>query len=291
MNRIAETELILNADGSIYHLNLLPGDVAGTVITVGDPERVLQVSRYFDHIELKKSKREFVTHTGTLGGKRLTVISTGIGTDNIDIVMNELDALVNIDLKTRLPRGQLQKLNIIRIGTSGAIQADIAVDSLLVSSAAFGMDTLMHYYKHQSTGPEKQLLDDLKAALPKSTSLSFYIASADKLLKDKLAYDLPQGITITAPGFYAPQGREIRARSATPELMDIIQRFNSNGQRITNLEMETAGIYGMASALGHRAISFNVILANRVTQTFSKQPEQITDRYIKQILKRLPEIL
>jgi uridine phosphorylase len=221
MNRIAETELILNADGSIYHLNLLPGDVAGTVITVGDPERVLQVSRYFDHIELKKSKREFVTHTGTLGGKRLTVISTGIGTDNIDIVMNELDALVNIDLKTRLPRGQLQKLNIIRIGTSGAIQADIAVDSLLVSGAAFGMDTLMHYYKHQSTGPEKQLLDDLKTTLPKSTGLSFYIASADKLLKDKLAYDLPQGITITAPGFYAPQGREIRARSATPELMDI----------------------------------------------------------------------
>ncbi|MDB5141883.1 MAG: phosphorylase [Mucilaginibacter sp.] len=291
MNRIAETELILNADGSLYHLNLLPEDVAGTVITVGDPERVSQVSRYFDCIELKKSKREFVTHTGTIGGKRLTVISTGIGTDNIDIVLNELDALVNIDLKTRLPKEQLQKLNIIRIGTSGAIQADIAVDSLLVSGAAFGLDTLMHYYKHQTTAPEKQLLNALKSVLPKESGFSLYIASADQLLMNKLAHDLPQGITITAPGFYAPQGREIRARSANPELMSTIQQFSYGGQRITNLEMETAGIYGMAAALGHSAISFNVILANRITQTFSQQPELIMDNYIEKILSRLVNIL
>ncbi len=147
MTRIPETDLILNSDGSVYHLNLLPEDIAGTVITVGDPDRVAEVSKYFDHIELKKSKREFVTHTGTIGNKRLTVISTGIGTDNIDIVLNELDALVNVDLKTRLLKHDLRSLNIIRIGTSGAIQADIPINSLLVSTAAFGMDTLMHYYQ------------------------------------------------------------------------------------------------------------------------------------------------
>src|ERR1700748_243650 len=145
MNRISETDLILNADGSVYHLDLLPGEIADTIITVGDQDRVEGITKYFDHIEFKKAKREFVTHTGSIGGKRITVISTGIGTDNIDIVLNELDALINIDLKTRLPKEQLQKLNIIRIGTSGTIQADINVDSLLVSSSAFGLDTLMHY--------------------------------------------------------------------------------------------------------------------------------------------------
>ena len=291
MNRIPETELILNTDGSVYHLNLLPGDIASTIITVGDPERVAQVSRYFDHIELKKSKREFVTHTGTMGGKRLTVLSTGIGTDNIDIVMNELDALVNIDLQTRLPKTRLQKLNIIRIGTSGAIQADIPIDSLLVSSAAFGMDTLMHYYEHPLTASERKLLDNFKVALPKESYFSPYIASADSWLIAKLATDLQQGITITAPGFYAPQGREIRAKVAYPDLMESIQKFNSDGKRITNLEMETAGIYGMAAVLGHRAISFNVILANRATQSFSKQPEQVMDKYIQQVLNKLEDIL
>jgi uridine phosphorylase len=291
MNRIAETELILNADGSVYHLNLLPGDIAETIITVGDPERVAQVSRDFDHIELKKSKREFVTHTGTVGGKAITVISTGIGTDNIDIVLNELDALVNIDLQTRLPKAQLQKLNIIRIGTSGAIQSDIAIDSLLVSSAAFGMDTLMHYYEHPVSEQEIELLDSFKAALPKTSNFSPYVASADSWLINKLAASLQQGITITAPGFYAPQGREIRAKASYPGLMESIQNFNLNGKRITNLEMETAGIYGMAALLGHRAISFNVILANRATKTFSKQPEQVMDNYIRQVLNKVEDIL
>jgi uridine phosphorylase len=219
------------------------------------------------------------------------VLSTGIGTDNIDIVMNELDALVNIDLKTRLPKAQLQKLNIIRIGTSGAIQADIPVDSLLVSKAAFGLDTLMHYYEQHLTRTEQQLLNAFKSALLKNGNLLPYIASADDMLIDKLAHDLSQGITITAPGFYAPQGREVRAKSAQKKLMEIIQQFNSAGQRITNLEMETAGIYGMAAALGHRAVSFNVILANRATQTFSTQPEQIMNKYISEVLSRLTAIL
>lgn len=291
MNRIAETELILNGDGSVYHLNLLPGDIAETIVTVGDPERVSQVSRYFDHIELKKSKREFVTHTGTIGGKRITVISTGIGTDNIDIVMNELDALVNIDLQTRLPKAQLQKLNIIRIGTSGAIQANIAVDSLLVSNAAFGMDTLMHYYERILSAYDSELLNNFKAALPKESKFLPYVASADTWLLSMLATGLQQGITITPPGFYAPQGREIRAKTAYPGLMESIQNFNSDGKQITNMEMETAGIYGMAAVLGHRAISFNVILANRATKTFSKQPEQVMDNYIRQVLNKLEDIL
>ncbi|MGZ3833419.1 MAG: nucleoside phosphorylase [Mucilaginibacter sp.] len=291
MNRIPETELILNADGSIYHLNLLPGDVAETVITVGDPDRVPQVSRHFDHIELKKGKREFVTHTGSIGGKRLTVLSTGIGTDNIDIVLNELDALVNIDLKTRLPKTQLQKLNIIRMGTSGVIQADIAIDTLLVSSAAIGLDSLMHYYKQTNSTEEMQLLNGFKAILPEGSGLSPYITRADKSLINQLAKGLAQGITITAPGFYAPQGREIRAKATMPDLMKAIQQFRYGNERITNLEMETAGIYGMAAALGHRALSFNVILANRVKQTFSQGPESVMELYIRQILGRLTVIL
>ena len=291
MKPIAESELILNKDGSVYHLHLLPEDLADTVITVGDPDRVPRVSRYFDTIEIKKSKREFVTHTGTVNGKRITVMSSGISTDNIDIVLNELDALVNIDLKTRLPKRQLKKLNIIRIGTSGAIQADIPVDSLLVSKAAFGLDTLMHYYKRDITKPEQQLLDTLKQVLPKDGGFVPYIASADSGLMAKLGNDILQGITFTAPGFYAPQGREIRAHSAHPEFMNALQQFDLNGQRITNLEMETAGIYGLSAVLGHRAISFNVILANRSTQTFSKQPEKIVDYYIRQLLDRIADIL
>lgn len=287
MKRITESELILNTDGSVYHLNLLPEDVADTIITVGDPDRVPHISRHFDHIDIKKSKREFVTHTGTISGKRLTVISTGIGTDNIDIVLNELDALVNTDLATRQPKQQLTRLNIIRIGTSGAIQADIEVDSLLVSTHAFGMDNLMHYYQHKLTSTEDELLAAFKIVLPKGSHFSPYITLADESLIDQLASDLHKGITITAPGFYAPQGRQIRAVSSHPDLMQSIQNFHLNGQRITNLEMETAGIYGLAAALGHSTISFNVILANRVTQVFSKKPEQIMDHYIRELLSRI----
>jgi uridine phosphorylase len=291
MNKIPETELILNPDGSLYHLNLLPGEVADTVITVGDPDRVAAISKHFDHVELKKSRREFVTHTGTLGGKRLTVISTGIGTDNIDIVLNELDALVNIDLQSRLPKLQLKSLNIIRLGTTGAVQADIQVDSILASVTVFGLDTLMHYYQREYSMQEKQLLSDFKDALPANSGLSPYIASADTSLISKLAQGMQQGITITAPGFYAPQGRELRAAKAIPGLIKLIQDFRSGDQRITNLEMETAGIYGMASVLGHKAISLNVILANRITQTFSRNPEKTMNKYIEQVLERLTNIL
>lgn len=287
MQRISETDLILNADGSIYHLNLLPEDVADTVITVGDPDRVGEVSKHFDTTELKKGKREFITHTGSLDGKRITVLSTGIGTDNIDIVFNELDALVNIDFKTRLVNDKLRSLDIIRIGTSGAIQADIPVDELLVSASAFGLDALMHYYHQELNNEKQQLLSAFEKALPAGYKLSPYFAPAGKTLLQALAHDLPQGITITAPGFYAPQGRQVRAKSLTPGLMDSIQQFSYNGQRITNLEMETAGIYGLANSLGHQALSFNVILANRANHVFSTDPSGVMDKFIGQILQRI----
>lgn len=286
MEKISETDLILNADGSIYHLNLLPEDIADTVITVGDPDRVGEVSKYFDSIELKKGKREFITHTGMTGGKRITVLSTGIGTDNIDIVFNELDALVNIDFKTRTINKDLRSLDIIRIGTSGAVQADIPVDSLLVSSAAFGLDALMHYYKQDLCDDDKLLLSAFTSALP-PYGLKPYFAPAGEQLLTKLAHDLLCGITITAPGFYAPQGRQARATSLTPGLMECIQQFTHRGKRITNLEMETAGIYGLAASLGHQAVSFNVILANRANYVFSNDPSGIMEKYISEILQRI----
>ncbi len=287
MNKISETDLILNADDSIYHLNLLPGDVAETVITVGDQDRVAEVSKHFDRIELKKGKREFITHTGYIGNKRITVISTGIGTDNIDIVLNELDALVNIDFDTRTVNPQLSSLNIIRVGTSGAVQPDVEIDSVLVSAAAFGLDPLMHYYEQPITAEEQALLYYFKDALSEHNTMQPYIVSAGKTLLDKLASDFVKGITITAPGFYAPQGRQVRAKSATSQLMQSIQNFVHQQQRITNLEMETAGIYGLSRSLGHQAISFNAILANRVTHQFSKQPQKVMENCIKQVLERI----
>ena len=284
MARISETDLILNDDGSVYHLSLLPEDVADTVITVGDPERVTAVSKYFDRIEIKKSKREFTTHTGYIGHRKLTVLSTGIGTDNIDIVLNELDALANTDFKKRQIKANLKSLNIIRIGTSGAVQADIPVDSLLVSGTAIGMDTLMSYYEHQNTVEEKQLLDDFKSALPGNHSFSPYVTTCDPFLLEHLAKNLPIGITISAPGFYAPQGRMVRAKMAMPGLMEAISNFTFAGKGITNLEMETAGIYGLAATLGHRAISFNAILANRITQKFSSSPQKTINSCIEKVL-------
>ncbi|HVW15246.1 MAG TPA: nucleoside phosphorylase [Mucilaginibacter sp.] len=287
MSGIPETDLILNPDGSVYHLNLRPEDIAKTIITVGDPDRVHEVSKHFDRVELRKSRREFVTHSGYIGNKRLTVLSTGIGTDNIDIVLNELDALVNIDLENRIPKKQLSSLDIIRIGTSGAIQADISLDSILVSEATFGMDTLMHYYKYQNSASEKQLLADLKNILPAGYLLPPYIASGSQHLIGTLANDFPKGLTISAPGFYGPQARELRASQRNKGLMESIQNFRSGEKRITNLEMETAGIYGLASILGHRAISFNVILANRATGKFSAQPQEAIGNTIKQVLEKV----
>lgn len=287
MKIISKTDLITNNDGSVYHLNLLPGDIANTIITVGDPDRVSDVSRHFDHIELRKGKREFITHTGFIGSKRLTVISTGIGTDNIDIVINELDALVNIDFDSRQVRNSLKSLDIIRIGTSGAIQDDIPMDTIMVSEFGLGMDALMNYYVHNVTGDEHQLLDSLKSHLHHLQGISPYITAADKTLLDLIGKGLQRGITVTAPGFYAPQGREVRAKNGVPNLINLLSSFRSGNYRLTNLEMETAGIYALARVLGHRAVSVNAILASRSKFEFSSDPAKVVNNAIELVLSRL----
>lgn len=285
--KIAESDLIINPDGSIYHLNLLPGDVADHVITVGDPDRVGEVSKYFDKIEFKKGKREFITHTGYVGKKRVTVLSTGIGTDNIDIVFNELDALVNIDFETREVKKQLTSLNIIRVGTSGAVQADIPMGTILASSYGLGMDALMNYYYHELTGDERSLMDDIKVHFGHLKNINPYLTAASDVLINTIGKDMHHGITVTAPGFYAPQGRMVRAKNAVPDFIGLINSFNSNQHRITNLEMETAGIYALAKVLGHKALSVNAILASRVKFEFSSNPNKIVEDAIKMVLERI----
>ena len=285
--KIAESDLIINSDGSIYHLNLLPGDVADTVITVGDPDRVGEVSKYFDSIELKKGKREFITHTGLVGKKRVTVLSTGIGTDNIDIVFNELDALVNIDFESREVKKQLTSLNIIRIGTSGAVQSDIPMGTILASSYGLGLDALMNYYVNDLSGDERSLLDDIKNHFGHLKNINPYLTAASNKLLNTIGKDMIHGITVTAPGFYAPQGRQVRAKNAVPDFVNLINSFKSNQNRITNLEMETAGIYALAKVLGHNALSVNAILASRVKFEFSKEPNRVVEKAIKLVLDRI----
>lgn len=285
--KIAESDLIINSDGSIYHLNLLPGDVADTVITVGDPDRVGEVSKYFDSIELKKGKREFITHTGLVGKKRVTVLSTGIGTDNIDIVFNELDALVNIDFESREVKKQLTSLNIIRIGTSGAVQSDIPMGTILASSYGLGLDALMNYYVNDLSGDERSLLDDIKNHFGHLKNINPYLTAASNKLLNTIGKDMIHGITVTAPGFYAPQGRQVRAKNAVPDFVNLINSFKSNQNRITNLEMETAGIYALAKVLGHNALSVNAILASRVKFEFSKEPDRVVEKAIKLVLDRI----
>lgn len=283
---INASELILNADGSIYHLNLLPEDLAGTVITVGDPDRVAKVSKYFDRIELKKGKREFITHTGYLGNKRLTVISTGIGTDNIDIVLNELDALANIDFANRTVKSTLSSLHIVRIGTSGAVQQDVEMGTILASVYGVGLDALMNYYRGSYDGEEQALQVEL-AKYFSALNLNPYVAKAGAGLLDRIAFDLPKGVTLTAPGFYAPQGRTVRSTNTIPNFIDLINSFQYKGQRFTNLEMETAGIYALANMFGHQALSINAILASRVDGRFSSAPEEVVDKAIQLVLERI----
>ncbi|MCX2430094.1 nucleoside phosphorylase [Pedobacter sp. GR22-10] len=285
--KIAESDLIINPDGSIYHLNLLPGDLADNIITVGDPDRVSDVSKYFDRIEYKKGKREFITHTGYVGEKRITVISTGIGTDNIDIVFNELDALVNIDFNTRQVKEKLTSLNIIRVGTSGAVQPDLPMGTILASSYGLGMDALMNFYLSEPSAEENELLAAVQLHFSHLKKINPYLTSASKTLLNTIGKGLPQGITMTAPGFYAPQGRMVRAKNAVPDFIKLINSFNNGQQRITNLEMETAGIYALAKVLGHQALSINAILASRVKFEFSQTPNQIVDQAIRLVLERI----
>lgn len=285
--KLSEADLIINPDGSIYHLNLLPEDIADTVITVGDLDRVPEVSKHFDSIELQKGKREFITHTGYIGKKRVTVISTGIGTDNIDIVFNELDALVNIDFNTRTIKNELKSLNIIRIGTSGAVQPDIPMGTILASSYGLGFDALMHYYEQNLSTNEEALLGDINKHFEGMEGIKPYLTQADESLLQQFAHYMPTGITATAPGFYAPQGRKVRAKNTVTDFIGQLNSFKSNENRITNLEMETAGIYALAKTLGHKALSINAILASRVKFEFSTNPNAIVEKAITTILERI----
>ncbi len=288
MKHIAESELVINKDGSVYHLNLHPDDIAKTIITVGDPGRVKEVSKHFDKIELKKQNREFVTHTGRVGKTHLTVISTGIGTDNIDIVLTELDALVNVNLKTREIKKNLTSLNIMRIGTSGALRGDIEVDSYVASEMAIGMDNLMQYYKWKNTSFEKNLLTTFKReVLQNQTTVTPYAVRGSSKLISALGKGMTKGITVSASGFYGPQGRLVRGKLAIPKWVDRLASFEYKSLRLTNFEMESSGIYGMSRMLGHNALSFNAIVANRIQKKFSANGHAAVENLIKTVLERL----
>jgi uridine phosphorylase len=273
MTYFSPTDLIINPDGSSYHLNLRPDQIPDTLILVGDPERVPAVSRYFDEVIEMVHKREFVTHLGILRGKKIGVLSSGIGADNVEIVMNELDALVNIDFQTRLEKVEKRSLQLIRIGTSGSIQAHIPVDSILISTAAIGFDNLAQFYGFDSP---QSISTELLAKWTNSIdySMPLYAAKASSILLAKFeSLNAYKGVTLTAPGFYAPQGRTIRMQSIRPDFLEKVATAKLGEQEITNIEMETAAYYAFGGAMGHEMISLNAILANRITNEFSKDPE------------------
>ena len=272
MTYFSPTDLIINPDGSSYHLNLRPDQIPDTLILVGDPERVPMVSFYFDEVTEKVHKREFVTHLGVLGGKKIGVLSSGIGADNVEIVMNELDALVNIDFETRLVKSEKKSLNLIRIGTSGSIQEEIPVDTFLVSEAAIGFDNLAQFYGFES---DLMLSPTILHEWCQSIQypLPVYGARASQNLMEKFQSIPLRGYTLTAPGFYAPQGRTVRMKSVLPNFLMDVSKHTFDGHPITNIEMETAAYYAFAATLGHEMISLNAILANRKTHQFSKDPE------------------
>ncbi len=282
---ISPSELIINPDGSIYHLNLLPEDVADIIITVGDQDRVDQVSKYFDKIEVKKQKREFRCHTGWYNNKRITVISSGIGTDNIDIVMNEIDALVNIDFNTRKIKKDLRCLNFYRLGTSGGIQEKIPLDSLLVSEIGVGIDNLDLFYRIPENYNENLVSEKLNTAF--GNQLRFYaVRGGDQLIsKFRKHPHFRMGVTYSAIGFYGPQGRALRNHLLHGDYMDKLSNVDLGEKRMTNIEMETSGIYLLASDLGHQALSINVILANRQKKTFSKDPKKAIENLITKSLE------
>jgi uridine phosphorylase len=279
---ILESELVLNDDGSIYHLHLHPEDIADTILLVGDQDRVAEVSKYFDRIELKKNKREFYTHTGFIGKNRISVISTGIGTDNIDIVINELDALANIDLQKREEKANKKCLKFIRIGTSGSLQKDVEVDSIVASSHGLGLDGTMNFYPIVFTKSETALQANIASQLELEFVNSYVTQSPGNILA--LFPELTKGITATCCGFYAPQGRVLRAGVKIPNLIERLNKVDIGGLRITNFEMETAAIYGLAKLLGHEAVSVNAIVANRITHQFSKHPYKTIDQTIRRVL-------
>jgi uridine phosphorylase len=287
---IQQSELILNPDGSVYHLNLKPEHIAHDIIFVGDQDRVSKITKHFDSIEFTTQKREFKTQTGIYKGKRLTVMSTGIGPDNIDIVINELDALVNIDLETRKPKEKLTSLNIIRIGTSGSLHADIPVDSFVMSKFGLGLDNMLRSYLVDAVSNaemENAFIEHTNWDLQKGRPV---VVPCSPILEKRIESDsMHKGITATAGGFYGPQGRVLRLNIQDPTLNSKMDNFLFEGNRITNLEMETSAIYGLSALLGHQALSLNAIIANRANGTFSQDPYKAVDELIEYTLNKLAE--
>ena len=288
---IPSSELILNPDGSIYHLNLLPDHISDTILTVGDPGRVAQVSRHFNSIEFEGAHREFVTHVGYYRGKRLTVLSTGMGTDNIDIVLNELDALVNIDFMARTVRPPEERLSlrIIRLGTSGSLQADVPIGAILATEHAVGLDSLMQFYPLMETGLETEIATEIQQTL--ALPFAPYVVRGSDLLREQLGAGLLMGNTLTCPGFYGPQGRRLRLDLRQPDYMTRLQNFrhqSAEGEfRLHNLEMETAGYYALGRLLGHEVLSLNAIVANRATGEFAEDAGAVVDALIERTLQLL----
>jgi uridine phosphorylase len=284
---IPETELILRADGSLYHLGIHPEQLATKVIIVGDPERVPELSKHFDQVAHRVHNREFVVHTGRLGERNISVVSSGIGVDNIDIVMNELDAAVNIDLRNRTPKASLTSLEIVRIGTSGTLHPEIALGSFVASSMAFAVDGVPLSYDMEPEAREVALTEALRDSFVHLAHHSgLYAAAADASLLKRIGHDMVSGITATANGFYGPQGRTVRLHSVMEPMIDGYATFQHNGLRITNFEMECAGIYALASLLGHRALTTCAILANRATKEFHNNPSASVESLIQQVLER-----
>jgi len=288
MRIIGPSELILNPDGSIYHLNLKPEHIAPIVIFVGDQDRVEIVASHFDNIEFSTQKREFKTIVGNLNGKRITVISTGIGPDNIDIVLNEIDALVNIDLKSRTVKKDLRSLQIVRMGTSGSLQEEIPVDSIVLGKYGLGLDGVLHFYDNHGifeTELEDAFIDHCD--YPKVKARPYIVRNSEELENKLISDTIFSGITATSGGFYGPQGRILRLSLQDVDLNKKIETFRHKGSRITNFEMETSVIYGLSKLMGHKAVSMNAIIANRVNLTFSKDPYAAVDHMIKYSLERL----
>jgi len=291
MQPIGASEMIVNERGAIYHLNVRPEEIADTIITVGDPERVAHVSKYFDRIEHVCAHREFITHTGYIGSKRISVLSTGIGPDNIDIALNEIDALVNIDFNTRLIKEQKKSVSIVRMGTCGSLQGEVGVDQLVAGTHGLGIDNLLHFYNKQNNEEEQAIL----GAFEQHTQITShrvqpYIASASPALLKHFTDGYSHGITVTCPGFYGPQGRILRMPLSMPNLVDQMTSFRYGNHHIANFEMETSAIYGMCNILGHHCLSINVIVANRVKKEFSKDPAKAVDNMIQKSLGILASI-
>ena len=288
MGKIESSELIINSRGAIYHLDLRPEEIAETIITVGDPFRVEKVSRHFDSIEHKSHHREFITHTGYIGSRRISVLSTGIGPDNIDIVLNELDALVNIDFENRVLFTDRKSLKIIRVGTSGSLQESVPVDSFVASTHGLGLDNLMHYYPFSNNDEEIAIVQAIQNQLNLNPALSSpYVFGAGGILLAKLAENCHAGITATCPGFYGPQGRNLRMGLSMPGLNAALTAFSLGNHRITNFEMETAALYGLSRCLGHQALSMSAIVANRLTRQFSNDADLVVDKLIRHVLERI----